>query len=253
MVPVGTDPSILTSKQVDGYIGYGTQQGLSLQQSGADVNIIYFTDLGNPDYGNAIFAKSDAVSAKKDVLTRFLKADLAGWKYFTEHPEEVAQYTWDSYHKETGAVLADEKVSGKAAVPLITAGDAKEHGLMWIEESKFQTVYDLYKLSGTITKDVDISSIHDPGDPHRLPGTRPNRDGGRDDRTHGCGWPGRDPRGRRAVGELRLRHRLQAHPGDRRPVAVPPGGKDRRAGRALRLREVDAAPARRRARRAHRG
>ncbi len=159
MVPVGTDPSILTSKQVDGYIGYGTQQGLSLQQSGADVNIIYFTDLGNPDYGNAIFATADDVAGKKDVLTRFLKADIAGWKYFTEHPEEVAQYTWDQYHKETGAVLADEKVSGKAAVPLITAGDAKEHGLMWIEEAKFQTVYDLYKLSGTITKPVDISKI----------------------------------------------------------------------------------------------
>jgi ABC-type nitrate/sulfonate/bicarbonate transport system substrate-binding protein len=159
MVPVGTDPSILTSKQVDGYIGYGTQQGLSLQQSGADVNIVYFADLGDPDYGNAIFAKTADVTAKKDVLTRFLKADIAGWKYFTENPEEIAQYTWDQYHKETGAVLADEKVSGKAAVPLITAGDAKDHGLMWIEESKFQTVYDLYKISGSITKPVDMSKV----------------------------------------------------------------------------------------------
>jgi ABC-type nitrate/sulfonate/bicarbonate transport system substrate-binding protein len=159
MVPVGTDPSVLTSKQVDGYIGYGTQQGLSLQQSGADVNIIYFSEIGDPDYGNAIFAMADTISKKKDVVTRWLKADIAGWKYFTENPEEIAQYTWDQYNKETGAVLADEKVSAKAAVPLITAGDAGTHGLMWVTKANFETVYDLYKTSGTITGAVDYSKV----------------------------------------------------------------------------------------------
>jgi ABC-type nitrate/sulfonate/bicarbonate transport system substrate-binding protein len=159
MVPVGTDPSVLTSKQVDGYIGYGTQQGLSLQQSGADVNIVYFSELGDPDYGNALFARSSTVTGKKDLLTRWLRADLAGWKYFTEHPEEIAQYTWDQYHNETGAVLADEKVSGKAAVPLITAGDAQTHGLMWISQPAFETVFKLYQTAGTITKPVDYSKV----------------------------------------------------------------------------------------------
>ena len=52
MVSVGTDPSVLTSGQIQGYIGYGTQQGLSLQQSGVDVKIVYFDQLGDPDYGN---------------------------------------------------------------------------------------------------------------------------------------------------------------------------------------------------------
>jgi ABC-type nitrate/sulfonate/bicarbonate transport system substrate-binding protein len=159
MVPVGTDPSILTSKQVDGYIGYGTQQGLSLQQSGAKVNIVYFSQLGDPDYGNALFTKTPNITGKADILTRWLKADIAGWKYFTENPEEIAQYTWDQYHNETGAVLADEKVSAKAAVPLSTSGDAATHGLMWISQSSFETVYNLYKTTGTITKPVDYSKV----------------------------------------------------------------------------------------------
>jgi ABC-type nitrate/sulfonate/bicarbonate transport system substrate-binding protein len=159
MVPVGTDPSILSSKQVDGYIGYGTQQGLSLQQSGVAVNIVYFSQIGNPDYGNALFAKSDTIANKADLLTRWLKADQQGWKYFTENPEEIAQYTWDQYHKETGAVLADEKVSAKAAVPLITSGAAATHGLMWIEPSAFDAVYQLYKVAGTIKAPVDVSKV----------------------------------------------------------------------------------------------
>jgi ABC-type nitrate/sulfonate/bicarbonate transport system substrate-binding protein len=159
MVPVGTDPSVLTSKQVDGYIGYGTQQGLSLRQSGEDVDIVFFSEIGDPDYGNALFAMADVISEKKDVLTRWLKADIAGWTYFTQHPEEIAQYTWDQYHQETAAVLADEKMSAKAAVPLITSGDAQKHGLMWIDQANFETVYDLYQTSGTITAPVDYTKV----------------------------------------------------------------------------------------------
>ncbi|HTX00230.1 MAG TPA: ABC transporter substrate-binding protein, partial [Acidimicrobiales bacterium] len=45
MVVVGTSPSVLTSGQVDAYIGYGTEQGLDLQLAGYDVKIVYFADL----------------------------------------------------------------------------------------------------------------------------------------------------------------------------------------------------------------
>jgi ABC-type nitrate/sulfonate/bicarbonate transport system substrate-binding protein len=159
MVPVGTDPSILTSKQVDGYIGYGTEQGLSLTASGAPVNIVYFSKLGDPDYGNALFAKSADIKGKSDLLTRWLRADIAGWQYFVKHPAEIAQYTWDQFHNETGAVLSQEKQSAVAAVPLVTSGEAASHGLMWIDEAVFKKVYTLYKTSGTITKPVDFSQV----------------------------------------------------------------------------------------------
>ncbi|MDT3439550.1 MULTISPECIES: ABC transporter substrate-binding protein [unclassified Pseudofrankia] len=159
MVPVGTDPSILSSKQVDGYIGYGTQQGLSLRQSGVPVTITYFSQLGNPDYGNALFATKKTVEGKKDLLTKWLRADRKGWDYFVKNPEEIAQYTWDQYHNETGAVLADEKESAKAAVPLITGPDTEKHGLMWVDQAAFEKVYDLYKTAGLIEKPVDYAAV----------------------------------------------------------------------------------------------
>ena len=62
LVVVGTDPSVLTSGQVDAYIGYGTEQGLDMQQAGYDVTIVYFDKLGDPDYGNAYFAKDPPTS-----------------------------------------------------------------------------------------------------------------------------------------------------------------------------------------------
>jgi len=160
MVSVGTDPSVLTSGQIQGYIGYGTQQGLSLQKSGVDVKIVYFDQLGDPDYGNAFFATTDTLKDKADLVTRWLKADLKGWQDYVADPEAAAKLTWDLYNTETQAVLANEQESAKAAVPLITGGGAATHGLLWVEEDAFKQVYDLYKAAGTITGDVELAKVY---------------------------------------------------------------------------------------------
>ncbi|MCU1502895.1 MAG: Twin-arginine translocation pathway signal protein, partial [Ilumatobacteraceae bacterium] len=160
MVSVGTDPSVLTSGQIQGYIGYGTQQGLSLQKSGVDVKIVYFDELGDPDYGNAFFATTATLKDKADLVTRWLKADLKGWQDYVADPEGAAKLTWDLYNTETQAVLANEQESAKAAVPLITGGKAADHGLLWVEEDAFKQVYDLYKAAGVITGDVDLTKVY---------------------------------------------------------------------------------------------
>jgi ABC-type nitrate/sulfonate/bicarbonate transport system substrate-binding protein len=159
MVPVGFDPSVLTSGQVQGYVGYGTVQGLSLKNSGAKPTIVYFGDLGNPDYGNALFATESTIAKKSGLLTRWLRATLKGWSYYVKHPAESAQLTWNLYNTETQAVLADEKSSAQAGVPLITGGLARKHGLMWIDKSAFTAVYDLYKAAGLISQPVDYSKV----------------------------------------------------------------------------------------------
>jgi ABC-type nitrate/sulfonate/bicarbonate transport system substrate-binding protein len=159
MVPVGTDPTILTSKQVEGYIGYGTEQGVALQHSGVPVNVTYFGDLGNPDYGNALFATSDAIAQKSDLLTRWLRADMKGWQYFVDHPTETAQLTWNLYHQLTSAVLDNEVASAQVSVPLVNGGAAAQHGLMWVDEPAFERVYNLYKTAGQITAPVDYSKV----------------------------------------------------------------------------------------------
>lgn len=159
MVPVGTDPSVLSSKQVDAYIGYGTQQGLSLRSAGVPVTITYFSQLGNPDYGNALFATTETLESKKDALIRWLRADIKGWDYFVKNPEEIAEYTWEQYHNETGAVLEDERASAKAAVPLITSADTDKHGLMWVDQAAFEKVYELYQTAGLIEAPVDYADV----------------------------------------------------------------------------------------------
>lgn len=160
LVVVGTDPSVLTSGSVDAYIGYGTEQGLDMQQAGYDVTIVYFDKLGDPDYGNAYFAKSPYLEANPDLVTAWMKADLKGWKDFVADPKGAAKLTWDLYHTQTQAVLKSEMASATVSVPLINGGDAAMHGLLWVDSKAFTEVYELYKTAGIITANVKIPDVY---------------------------------------------------------------------------------------------
>jgi len=160
LVVVGTDPSVLTSGQVDAYLGYGTEQGLDMQQAGYDVTIVYFDKLGDPDYGNAYFSKSAWLDANPDLVTAWLKADLKGWKDFCSDPKAAAKLTWDLYHTQTQAVLKNEEASATVSVPLINGGDAAMHGLLWVDSTAFTEVYELYKTAGIITGKVSIPDVY---------------------------------------------------------------------------------------------
>ena len=159
IVTVGTDPSVLTSGSVQGYIGYGTEQGLDLQKSGYNVKIVYFDELGDPDYGNAYFALTSTLKNQADLVARWMKADLKGWQQFCKDPKAAAKLTWDLYHTQTQAVLANEEASAQVSVPLINGGAAANHGLLWVEAPAFQEVYELYKTAGIITGKVDINKV----------------------------------------------------------------------------------------------
>jgi len=159
LVVVGTDPSVLTSGSVDAYLGYGTEQGLDMQEAGYDVTIVYFDKLGDPDYGNAYFSLSKYLDANADLVAAWMRADLKGWKDFCSDPKGVAKLTWDLYHTQTQAVLKSEEASSVVSVPLIAGGDAAKHGLLWVDATAFTEVYKLYKTAGVITGTVNIPDV----------------------------------------------------------------------------------------------
>jgi ABC-type nitrate/sulfonate/bicarbonate transport system substrate-binding protein len=99
------------------------------------------------------------LASKSDVLTRWLRADIKGWQYCVQNPQQTAQLVWSAYHNETEAVLKNEIQSASVQAPLITKDVAATHGLMWIDEQHFQTVGKLYQQAGLISGNPDYSSV----------------------------------------------------------------------------------------------
>jgi ABC-type nitrate/sulfonate/bicarbonate transport system substrate-binding protein len=141
-VPVGTDPAILATGQVDGYFGYATNQGIILKERGVDIEIVYTYDLGLVEYGNAFFTTDEVLETQSDLLVRWLRADIKGWQFAVENPEETARLMVDTYGQR-GLDLEAQIAEAKAQVELIAGGLAEERGLCWISEEVFAQSIDL--------------------------------------------------------------------------------------------------------------
>ncbi|MFX3651488.1 MAG: ABC transporter substrate-binding protein [Paenibacillus sp.] len=92
LVDVGFDliPS-LASGQADAIMGgFINHEQLILEKEGHAMKSINPVDYGVPDYYELVLTASEAgIEAKKEQLTRFIKAIQEGQKYVTEHPEEA--------------------------------------------------------------------------------------------------------------------------------------------------------------------
>lgn len=154
--PVGFDPAVLSSGQVDGYMGYATSQGVALQEQGFDIDIVYNADLGDQGYGNAFFATEETLANEVELLTRWLRADLRGWQYAVDEPEAMAERITELYGNETGAELGPETGSALAQIELITGNP---NGLLWIDEDVFAATASLSFESGTVGSEIPASDL----------------------------------------------------------------------------------------------
>ena len=148
-VPVGTDPGMLAAGQVDGYYGWATNQGVMLKERGVDIEVAYMNDLGLPGYAGVLFATDETLDTKADLVTRWLKAEIKGWQWFLDHPDEMAKLMVDKYGQR-GLDLKAQTAEAGVYKDFIPVGDAATHGLLGIEPSVFQQGIDFSIKAGEL-------------------------------------------------------------------------------------------------------
>lgn len=135
-VPVGTDPGILAAGQVDGYYGWATNQGVMLQSRGVDIAVAYMNDLGVPGYAGVLFATDDTLDISSDLLVRWLRAEIKGWQWHLDNPEEMARLMVEEYGQR-GLDLDAQIAESHLMKDFVPVGAAAEHGLLWLEPEVF--------------------------------------------------------------------------------------------------------------------
>ncbi|MEZ5665998.1 MAG: ABC transporter substrate-binding protein [Alphaproteobacteria bacterium] len=135
-VPVGTDPGILAAGQVDGYYGWATNQGVMLKTRGIDIHIAYMNDLGVPGYAGVLFATDETLDTQSELLVRWLRAEIKGWQWHLDHPEEMAVLMVEKYGQR-GLDLEAQTAESLLMADFVPVGDAAEHGLLWVDPGVF--------------------------------------------------------------------------------------------------------------------
>ena len=134
--------------------GYLTDQVIAARKKGYEINIIYPGDYGIHLYGDCIATTQSMIDENPELVARFMRATLKGWRYAIENPEEAVELSL-GYNEKLDP--AHEKDSMMAQIPLIHTG-RNEIGSM--EEKVWQDIVDMLKEQGLLYGPVDVDSVY---------------------------------------------------------------------------------------------
>jgi ABC-type nitrate/sulfonate/bicarbonate transport system substrate-binding protein len=161
LVPASPDPSGLVNKQLDGYMGYETNQGVMLKMRGVPVVILNMHDLGFPETAGTIYAREDFLAANKASVVGFLKAAAKSWQWTLDNPDDANKLLVEKYGVtglDPAASLAEIKASG----PFIKAGVGTSKGLLALDMALMDKVLDAYRKADMIKSNMKAGDLCDP-------------------------------------------------------------------------------------------
>jgi ABC-type nitrate/sulfonate/bicarbonate transport system substrate-binding protein len=161
IVPAAPDPSALVTKQIDGYVGYETNQGVMLKTRGIPIVILNLHDLGFPETAGTIYGREDFLAANKDATVAFLRAAAKSWQWTIDNPEAATKLTVEKYGV-SGLDPVAVKGEIEASKPFIQAGIAQQQGLLSLDMKLYDKVLDTYRTAGMIKSDMKATDLCDP-------------------------------------------------------------------------------------------
>lgn len=129
-IPVKFDITPLLTHSVDVLPGYATYEPALFKEKGIEINVILAKDHGVPACGNVVFTSEKIIKENPDLVERFLRAYIKGWKYAVEHPEEAADIMAKLNPRFARDVQLDMM---KLTIPYIKPTDDIKIGWMTIE------------------------------------------------------------------------------------------------------------------------
>ncbi|HIV71855.1 MAG TPA: ABC transporter substrate-binding protein [Candidatus Aquabacterium excrementipullorum] len=160
LVPVGSDPSLLASGQVDGYYSWSTTAVPALRKIGFEPHWLHVSDLGVPGYGQVLIARRDTLAQHRDVLVRYTRALVKGWAWVVQNPAEAAEMVVRKY-APPGTDLSEQLAQAEMMRDYIVTGDARTHGLLWIDPQVFEKAVAMGREAGSVPADahIDVASF----------------------------------------------------------------------------------------------
>lgn len=122
-VPAGFSPDALIEKAGDGYVGYATNQVLTLEKSGlVQGKDFFFTSLNSLGYKAAagiMFAQRATLEKNRPRVIGFMRALAKGWQDNEKEPTLGARLAVEKYGRDLGLDLAQQTAQAMAQNKLL--------------------------------------------------------------------------------------------------------------------------------------
>ena len=148
VVPVQFDPQPLINGDVDGQIGFLTNEALAVSLKGFDVANMPFADHGMPFVAGAFVTTDENIETRRDELKAFLTAGIKGWKDAIADPDEAARLAYEDYGSDLGLDPEKEKLQALEQIKLVVGDAGATEGLFYISDDLAQANIDVLKVAG---------------------------------------------------------------------------------------------------------
>src|SRR5216684_5151497 len=140
--------------------GYPSSEPYQAQQQNEKVKFFLLADGGYPPYGSTIVTTDKMVAEKPDVVARFVKTSLEGWRDYLKDPAPAnALIKIDNTKMTDGQIaFAIEKLKENKA---IDGGDAATRGIGVITAERYKQTYDFLVAAGLLDPKTDWQKAFD--------------------------------------------------------------------------------------------
>lgn len=129
--------------------GYPGSEPYTAEKAGQKVKFFLLADEGYPPYGNTIVTMQKTVKDKPDMVQRFVKATLEGWKSYLANPAPGNALIKQDNPKMDDELLA-YSVKTMKDMKFLDSGDAAKSGPGIMTDARWKQTYDLMVTSGQI-------------------------------------------------------------------------------------------------------
>ncbi|MBU0511036.1 MAG: ABC transporter substrate-binding protein [Chloroflexi bacterium] len=154
VVPHSYDLTRLREGKVDGTGLYLTGGLIRLRQAGCKVNLIWPGDYGVHMYGHTLITTDRMIAENPELVTRFLRATLRGWREAVEDTEAAVAATM-KYAREKDSELQTKMM--EASQPLIHTGEDR---IGWMRAEAWQGMHQILLEQGILAGPVDLDKVY---------------------------------------------------------------------------------------------
>jgi NitT/TauT family transport system substrate-binding protein len=133
---------------------YPSSEPFQALKQGVPVKFFLFAKDGYPPYGTTMVTTRAFVDKNPDVVARFVKASLEGWKSYMSNPGPA-----NALIKAENPKMGDEQIAfgieQMKALKVLDGGDAATMGIGIITAARWKATYDFMVAAGLLKPEVD--------------------------------------------------------------------------------------------------
>jgi len=144
----------LIENEVAALTGYNTDEPFLLQQAGFDYIIISPINGGIDFYGDVLFTSELMIEKDKELVDRFVKASLKGWRYAMGNSEELIDIIYSKYsqrHSKEHLRFEAEQMQRLILPEVVEIG--------YSNTGRWKRIISTYRKSGFIGKNVNAELL----------------------------------------------------------------------------------------------